>query len=517
MRVKGRKEWSCKIGFLSALPDEKASHAGRSTKSIAYFGFGLLLIYLIHRGLEKMFYGKTVLSGVLVEATKAGSTNVYTSATTNASGYLLLVEADTIYNLKFTKAGYEEQIRTNVNVGKALTMDDVIMVPATTEPPFAGGSGTATDPYLLTDPAHLDAVRTNLSAHYKLDGNIDLASWGNWEPIGTLSVKQYQLPISYDYDNAFSGVFDGNGYEIKNMTSTGGLFGCLYTATVKNIGVANSTVNSTGSAGGIAKSAFSSVISNCRNMGTVTGTATETGGIAGYIHNSKINNCYNTGTISTTVTNAGACAGGIVGYSVASEITNCNNKGAVRATSNLAVYAGGIVGRASNHEGLVAAGSTVIKLSYNTGSIEASYTGTSTSANAGGVVGNAGGGDYSLIVENCYNIGKISLTSSVGSVGGIIGGQANSTVRTCYNIGIVERYNAITGYANFGAVVTDCYYLNDSGYPHYVGNGTFTNVLPLVDAQMKQQASFVGFDFGNVWAINPAINNGYPYLRGMQP
>jgi len=42
-------------------------------------------------------------------------------------------------------------------------------------------------------------------------------------------------------------------------------------------------------------------------------------------------------------------------------------------------------------------------------------------------------------------------------------------------------------------------------------------VKRLTSAQMKQQASFVGFDFSTVWVIAPAINNGYPYLRGTQP
>jgi hypothetical protein len=50
-----------------------------------------------------------------------------------------------------------------------------------------------------------------------------------------------------------------------------------------------------------------------------------------------------------------------------------------------------------------------------------------------------------------------------------------------------------------------------------ISDNEFTNVQALTATQMKQQASFVGFDFGTVWAINPAINNGYPYLRGMQP
>jgi len=34
---------------------------------------------------------------------------------------------------------------------------------------------------------------------------------------------------------------------------------------------------------------------------------------------------------------------------------------------------------------------------------------------------------------------------------------------------------------------------------------------------MKTQATFVGWDFDNIWDINPNINNGYPYLKSMPP
>jgi len=76
----------------------------------------------------------TPLSGVLVEVTKVGSTAVVASTTTNASGYLLLVEPNTTYNLKFTKAGYEEQTLANVNVGDTIDLGSIAMARFTTAP-----------------------------------------------------------------------------------------------------------------------------------------------------------------------------------------------------------------------------------------------------------------------------------------------------------------------------------------------------------------------------------------------
>ena len=51
----------------------------------------------------------------------------------------------------------------------------------------------------------LNNVRNNPAADYIMMNDIDLAGWGNWAPIGEAAAP-------------FSGVFNGNGYVIKNMT-----------------------------------------------------------------------------------------------------------------------------------------------------------------------------------------------------------------------------------------------------------------------------------------------------------
>jgi len=32
-------------------------------------------------------------------------------------------------------------------------------------------------------------------------------------------------------------------------------------------------------------------------------------------------------------------------------------------------------------------------------------------------------------------------------------------------------------------------------------------------SEMKDQTTFAGWDFGSIWDIDPAKNNGYPFLR----
>ena len=368
------------------------------------------------------------LAGVVVEASKAGSTAIV-SATTNASGqYSLTLDLNTTYNLKFTKSGFVEQSRGNVSLASAsMALDDVAMVST----PFGGGVGTVQNPYEISTPRHLDNVRTNLSAYYKLTDDIDLANWGNWNPIGT------------NASNPFTGVLDGNGYVIRNMTISinantssavnAGLFGYLSRATIKNVGIVNSTVGVTNSGGAFA------------------------GAISGFSYNGcTLTNCYNTGNITATSVVEYAYSGGIVGSS-SSPFSYCYNTGVISATSNSgeAAYAGGIVGFSSHTTGI----SSPFSLAY------------------------------------CYNIGSVTASSGkMAQAGGIAGSSPTK------------------------GVINNCYFLNTSA-SRAVGNngGTLESVNALTSTQMKQQTSFVGFDFTNTWAINPAINNGYPYLRGMQP
>ena len=115
---------------------------------------------------------------------------------------------------------------------------------------FAGGSGTETDPYLISDGSQLAylAKQVNSGEHYdqkyiKLTDDIDLGD-REWTPIGEGFVSGSQI------DNPFAGYFDGNGKVISNVKITHlnghslGLFGYVYRS-VENLGVENMTVEIT--------------------------------------------------------------------------------------------------------------------------------------------------------------------------------------------------------------------------------------------------------------------------------
>ena len=94
---------------------------------------------------------------------------------------------------------------------------------------YAGGTGTETDPYLISTPAELAymASQTNLSedltAHFKLTADLDMGGYS----LG----KQ----ICRNSGTNFNGVLDGDGYTIFNIA--GNLMGYANTCTIKNLNI----------------------------------------------------------------------------------------------------------------------------------------------------------------------------------------------------------------------------------------------------------------------------------------
>ena len=365
--------------------------------------------------------------------------------------------------------------------------------------------------------AQLDNVRNNLSGNYILMNDINLADWGNWTPIGGASLVDW-----------FDGVFDGNGYVVKNMTvnfeaiqdrdeytSTlnAGLFGNSW-GEIKNLGLIASFVclYDAGYAGGIAGRATK--ISNCYNTGNVTASAEYSmriGGIAGSTN--LIEYCYHKGDISVLNTNtkddasslafnSDAIAGGIAGC--AGYSNRCYNTGNVTAESRLGgAIAGGIFG-----EGITSESNLLASDCLNIGNVTATAL---NYAPSGGIAGSSGNYNYNATLQNCINIGKIEATH-LDPYYGVYPYPGNSEPEEGY-------LGGIAGILSSFHFAKNCYYL-DSSVKNAVGlNGSIAgenivNVLALSDSQMSQQASFVGFDFDTVWEMS--VNSGYPVLKGMQ-
>ncbi|MGI2326419.1 GLUG motif-containing protein [Planococcus sp. YIM B11945] len=225
------------------------------------------------------------------------------------------------------------------------------------------GSGTIASPYQVSTIADLNAVRNNLTAHYKLMNDIDLSSVANFVPIGA------------DYNNSFRGVFDGNGKKIKNLTIYKttvniGLFAYVREGTVKNLALVDCSVKGK---------------SDTNYVGGITGYTTS---------KSTIDQCSVTGEIFGQYG-----VGGLVGWHVESTVSNswasCKVDGAGRV--------GGLVGNITNSLGF-------IRNSYTYGTGTATGSGYESMALTGDLLSGATAANN--VTDSFYNVDTNSKSQS---------------------------------------------------------------------------------------------------------
>ena len=128
----------------------------------------------------------------------------------------------------------------------------------------------------------------------------------------------------------------------------------------------------------------------------------------------------------------------------------------------------------------------------------------------GGLIGLGGFG----LTENCYAI--VDVNGNTG-IGGLIGLYSRGTISNSYSSGNVSGTTDVGGLLGIdnenNVIVTSCYFLdpNDGGGPDN-GYGE-----PLTDDEMKQQASFIGWDFFTpIWKMN-CEGMSYPKLAWWHP
>ena len=225
-----------------------------------------------------------------------------------------------------------------------------------------------------------EAAQKDRSINCTLTADIDLTGKG-WTPIGT------------DYDNSYTGTFDGGGHTIMGLTVTtndqyAGLFGYLGDAgTVKNV-------------------VMDGIQITCnRRLGSA-------GGVAGFSRGGTIENCSVSGSVSGTMR-----AGGVVGVQWEASITGCSSSATVKGLA----YVGGVAGETNSGATMAAC--------YATGNVTIEIDPINNTL-GGGLVGfNARGS-----VLACYATGNVTSTgSSTGNVyiGGFLGGNY-TTVTACY-------------------------------------------------------------------------------------
>ena len=281
--------------------------------------------------------------------------------------------------------------------------------------------------------------------------DIDLSGYGNWDPIGHIDSDSGDI-------TPFSGIFDGNGHVIKNMTIRHpevsdfgalnpndmvnyyslGLFRGVVGGELKNLGVENVDIYGCGYLGGLVGSMENSTVTNCYVTGNIE-QQLYSGGLIGVMENSLIENCYTNCNISLVDVNASTGAGG----------------------------AGG----------LVCTGTGEIKNCYTTGTIE-------TTLMSGGLVDGFNG-----TISNCYSTMKIIEMGTSPEFNGALAGNGVDSIKNCY-------FNKDT-----------------SGVTAAIGNssnvGQVDNVQGLSTSEMKDPSNWSGWD-SNIWDFSsypPTLKN----------
>jgi len=185
----------------------------------------------------------------------------------------------------------------------------------------------------------LDAIRDNLRGNHILMNDLDSTTAGyeelasptankgkGWQPIGT-------------EDDLFTGTFDGQGYEIRDLfiyrpdESDVGLFGVVDEGgVIENAGVVNGNVTGYDDVGGLV-GWNRGTMSTSYSTGSVTGDSS-VGGLAGK-NNGTASTSYSTGSVTGYVN-----VGGMVGENTGT-VSNSYSTGSVTGDEHV----GGLVGQ----------------------------------------------------------------------------------------------------------------------------------------------------------------------------
>ena len=330
---------------------------------------------------------------------------------------------------------------------------------------FAGGSGTSSSPYQISNAAQLaymaylvNSNTTYRNKYYQLTADIDLSAH-YWYPIGK---ENY----------SFNGTFDGQYHTITNMTInntvTGmgvkhlGLFGYIgkynLTVTIKNLFINNAMITDS--------------------------SATYTSFLVGHnedklhLNNISIDNSEFVYASSTTVSTTGTYFGGLVGYS--NNLLSIDNVNIYKANlrSNKEMT-GGCIGYCSN------TGSLTIT---NVNSIIDELMTSNTVAKLGGLVG-----EVEIKTGSYITIQYISvyIKDSAGS-GSYYGGL----------IGYVVQYSSYyTTYLKILDSITDVTLILSKGtFKTYVGGWKYSPVESTIKSRMS-----------NLWYNSNSTNNNGAY------
>ena len=347
---------------------------------------------------------------------------------------------------------------------------------------FAGGTGTAENPYQIATGAQLAYLASSVNSgetyagkNFVLTADIDLNK-RPWTPIA--NAFSDALFGGSDY-RIFAGNLDGQGYTVSNVaigsesapfeSDVFGLFGAtegkisnLHLNTVSIHGIAKDVpqLGIVSFAGGLIGSASGSV-ENCHVTGlTMTMTPPDSGwaaaywigGLVGALDAGQINECSASGKIAEE--SGKGSIGGLIGeLGKASKITYSRANVAldVKPDHKGGADVGGFIGKGNGKSNA----ETVIRNCYATGDVT-----------GGAYTGGFAGGIWGLNIINCYATGNVSKAAA--SMASFVGTDASDpsyygSIINCYATGTVigtapSRYAFFQQDATKRSEVKNCYF-----------------------------------------------------------
>ncbi|WP_455393077.1 PKD domain-containing protein [[Eubacterium] cellulosolvens] len=323
---------------------------------------------------------------------------------------------------------------------------------------FAGGTGTESDPYQISDVDELQDMNLDMNAHYILVNDIDASDTSTWnsgagfDPIG----------------GYFKGSLKGNGYKITDLyidrpsENFVGLFGRLVAySNAEDIILEDVDVTGKWYVGGLAGNGYFCTISSCRSTGSVSGSR-EIGGLVGNCYRCTVSYCSSTSSVNGIGSSSSDRwnLGGLVGrYN--GTMSMCYATGSVTGKR----FVGGLLGVAERR--------SYVSNCYATGSATSQYF-------VGGFCGNI---TWSTEISNCYSVGSVTATAATILVGGF------------------------NPYYPSGKI-TNCFWDTQTSGQSSSGSGTGKTT-----SEMKTKTTFTdaGRNFDNIWDIDEGVT--YPYFR----
>ena len=418
----------------------------------------------------------------------------------------------------------------------------------------------------------VDNGNTYEGVYFSQMANIDLIDH-YWEPIGDRVTDRYSFN---GYYNGNYCTITNLIVSTSENWAFPGLFSYIDGATIRNITISNSYISSYGGLGFVAGYAINSIIENCHSGSNNQFVVNDlvfhyiyVGGVVGYTENCIVRNCSNISDITIPHIDDNNYTGGVIGYAVNSQVIDCSNEGDVTCTdwvndNQITQAIGGICGNVDYttisgcyNEGNVSGADDVGGITgrvhswsntavtiincYNNGDITGPYI-------AGGIVGVGYGMNNNLLyISNCFNTATVLSQALHNPYGGTQEGYAGGicghvtlayiNITNSFNVGRVYCSNSAADCALGGilgsadssvdCVLSNNYFGGDCTLSYGFGFNQSNEGCTFISTLNSQsyaknrewytsQANWnsdLPWDFDNVWSINSAQNNGYPYLN----